>query len=213
MKKLLVIIAVVAVIAGISVSGCRRSGPAKSSSDSFNTFNGGILDYDYWKSIKNPGVLGLDDAVTLAIGRGGYENPEVFGGKVTWTLSETGVLEFILATRSQVSGKGSKATGSIIGIKAVGSGTVTVIATDAHGNTYKHEFRVGNGQHYKPDAEWYEYSSSGHYSSAFYSEYPDEEESSSSEDEEESSSSDLEEYSSSSELEEYSSSFAEPDDI
>ena len=69
MKKLLVIIAVVAVIAGVSVSGCRRSSPAKSSSDSFSTFNGGILDYDYWKSIKNPGVLGLDDAVTLAIGR------------------------------------------------------------------------------------------------------------------------------------------------
>ncbi|MBO4595476.1 MAG: hypothetical protein J5632_02555 [Bacteroidales bacterium] len=206
MKKLLVIIAVVAVIAGISVSGCRRSGPAKSSSDSFNTFNGGILDYDYWKSIKNPGVLGLDDAVTLAIGRGGYENPEVFGGKVTWTLSETGVLEFILATRSQVSGKGSKATGSIIGIKAVGSGTVTVIATDAHGNTYKHEFRVGKGQHYKPDAEWSELPSS--------SGYPhDDEASSSSEDEEESSSSDLEEYSSSSEEEEESSSSAEPDDL
>ena len=206
MKKLLVIIAVVAVIAGISVSGCRRSGPAKSSSDSFNTFNGGILDYDYWKSIKNPGVLGLDDAVTLAIGRGGYENPEVFGGKVTWTLSETGVLEFILATRSQVYNKGSKATGNIIGIKAVGSGTVTVIATDAHGNTYKHEFRVGNGQHYKPDAEWSELPSS--------SGYPhDDEASSSSEDEEESSSSDLEEYSSSSELEEYSSSSAEPDDF
>lgn len=196
MKKLLVIIAVVAVIAGISVSGCRRSGPAKSSSDSFNTFNGGILDYDYWKSIKNPGVLGLDDAVTLAIGRGGYENPEVFGGKVTWTLSETGVLEFILATRSQVSGKGSKATGSIIGIKAVGSGTVTVIATDAHGNTYKHEFRVGKGQHYKPDAEWSELPSS--------SGYPhDDEASSSSEDEEESSSWEEEE----------SSSSAEPDDL
>ena len=197
MKKLLVIIAVVAVIAGVSVSGCRRSSPAKSSSDSFSTFNGGILDYDYWKSIKNPGVLGLDDAVTLAIGRGGYENPEVFGGKVTWTLSETGVLEFILATRSQVSSKGSKAIGSIIGIKAVGSGTVTVIATDAHGNTYKHEFRVGSGQHYKPDAEWSELPSSSGY-------HDDDEASSSSDDEEESSSS---------EEEEESSSSAEPDDL
>ncbi|MBR6002645.1 MAG: hypothetical protein IK045_07260 [Bacteroidales bacterium] len=178
MKKIWIVIAALAVLTGIIVVGCHRSDGGSKESQTFEEFGATILDYDYWKNIHSPGIMGPGDEATLVVGKIGDQAGEAFSGQISWSLSRTGVVAFVDVTKSTVSEDGTTATGNIVGIKAIGEGDVTVFAEDGHGTSIEHGFHVELGQHYTPEGELVESSS-----------YYEEEESSSSEDEEESSSS------------------------
>ena len=86
MKRVVYFILAAAVLAGIIVAGCHKSG--KQDDSDFESFEAQILDYNVWTTIHSPGVLGLDDiGVTLAIGSGDYANQQVYSGKVATPLS------------------------------------------------------------------------------------------------------------------------------
>ena len=178
MKKIWMLIAAMAVLTGIIIVGCHRSDSDNDNSETFEEFGATILDYDYCKHIHSPGVMGPGDEATLAVGNIGDESVNTFSGKISWSLSRTGVVAFVDVTKSTVSEDGTTATGNIVGIKAIGEGDVTVFAEDGHGNSIEHSFHVEYGQHYNPEGDIVHSSS-----------LEEEEESSSSEDEEESSSS------------------------
>ena len=171
MKKFWLFLSAAAVLAGIFVVGCNPSDDHDSGD--FKSFGASLLDYDYWKPVHDPGVMGPGDEATLVIGKIGYEATELYLGKVTWSLSTEGVLVFTAGTTgATVAEDGLTATGIVVGIKAVGAGTVTVIATDASGIQIWHEFEVGYGQHYRPDGGWDKSSSySEDYSSTFGEDY------------------------------------------
>ena len=174
MKKFLIFLAAAVVLTGIIIVSCHRSNP--DGSGDFESFGASILDYDYWKPIHDPGIMGPGDVATLVVGKIGYEATEVFPGKVTWSISADGVLVFVQQiSKSEVAEDGLTATGNIVEIRAIGEGTVTVLAKDAAGNVIQHEFKVAEGQHYTPDGEWKEPSYSSfvevEYSSSLEEEY------------------------------------------
>ena len=163
MKKIIILLAAMAVAAGLVFVACHRSDSNKPETVSFLTFQADILDLDYWATIHTPGVMGIDEEATLVVGRSGYENPEYYPGDVIWNLAPAGVLIFVQATwKTGISEDKTTATGNIVGIRSVGEGSATVTATDSSGNIISHEFVVGNGQHYRPDAEWQDSSSSAY---------------------------------------------------
>lgn len=160
MKRLWITLTILAVIVtGIAVA-CSNEGHPAPQVD-FESFQAVLLDYDYWENVKNPTVMGIGDDVTMVVARGSYVTPEVYPGEVSWTLSSEGVIKFFASAKSSVSGNGTSASGSIVGIKAVGEGTVSVTIQDAFGHTIVHNFRVGAGQHYRPGGEWDDHTQSG----------------------------------------------------
>ena len=174
MKKFLILLAALAAAAGFVFVACHRSNSAEPEVPStFPSFQAEILDLDYWTAIRTPGVMGLDEAVTLVVGKSGYEDPKYYPGDVTWSVAPVGVLVFEQVTlKTSVSQDQRSATGNIVGIRSIGEGSATVIASDAEGNILTHEFVVGNGQHYRPDGQWQDNSSSSGYTNSSSCAYP-----------------------------------------
>ena len=172
MKKIFMLLIAMAGATGLVFVACHRSDSNKSEPVSFQSFRAEILDLDYWATIHTPGVMGVGEEATLVVGRAGYEDSKYYPGDVTWNLAPAGVLVFVSATwKTGISEDKATATGNIVGIRSISEGRATVTATDASGNILSHEFVVGNGQHYRPDGEWQDSSSSA-YPESSSSTYP-----------------------------------------
>ncbi|MBR0298392.1 MAG: hypothetical protein IJR01_05475 [Bacteroidales bacterium] len=155
MKKLWVLLAALTVAAGLVIASC--GGGSDKNDDvlvDFETFHAELLDFNLWKNINEPGVMGLYEIVPLAIGRSDYKNAKLYPGKVLWGMYPEGVVVFVETSKSTVSHEGTSAEGNIIGIKAIAEGTVEITALDNNGHNIKHTFLVGEGQHYSPDGQW-----------------------------------------------------------
>ncbi len=157
MKRIWAIAITLAVITGISISGCNHSNPEPSpAQEGFPAFGAEILDYNFIQAIRNPGVMGLDDNAFLFVGKvgGGYTH-EVYEGKCSWSLSDGGVAKFVPVTgKSQVGADGKTASGNVVILRAIAEGYVLITVSDAFGHDLEHVFRVGKGQQYRPDAVW-----------------------------------------------------------
>lgn len=155
MKKLWVLLAALTVAAGLVIASC--GGGSDKNDDvlvDFETFHAELLDFNLWKNINEPGVMGLYEIVPLAIGRSDYKNAKLYPGKVLWNMYPEGVVVFVETSKSTVSHEGTSAEGNIIGIKAIAEGTVEITALDNNGHIIEHTFLVGEGQHYSPDGQW-----------------------------------------------------------
>ena len=176
MKRIWAIAITLAVITGISISGCNHSNPEPSpAQEGFPAFGAEILDYNFIQAIRNPGVMGLDDNAFLFVGKvgGGYTH-EVYEGKCSWSLSDGGVAKFVPVTgKSEVGADGKTASGNVVILRAIAEGYVLITVSDAFGHDLEHIFRVGKGQQYRPDAVWSDVTQQDHNgsSSSYSSDY------------------------------------------
>lgn len=149
--------AALAVVSGLIIASCGGSGSSSDKIDKgFEATGMELLDYNYWQGINEPAVMGPNDMAVLAVGKGGYTDPKVYKGEVVWTVSPVGVVKFVAASNktSPVADNGDSAVGNVVSVIAVAEGEATVTARDVMGNTITHGFKVGEGQHYSPDATW-----------------------------------------------------------
>ena len=146
-----------AVVSGLIIASCGGSGSSSDKIDKgFEATGMELLDYNYWQGINEPAVMGPNDMAVLAVGKGGYTDPKVYKGEVVWTVYPVGVVKFVAASNktSPVADDGDSAVGNVVSVIAVAEGEATVTARDVMGNTITHGFKVGEGQHYSPDATW-----------------------------------------------------------
>ena len=157
--------AALAIVSGLIIASCGGSGSSSDNIDKgFEATGMELLDYNYWQGINEPAVMGPNDMAVLAVGKGGYTDPKVYKGEVVWTVYPVGVVKFVAASNktSPVADDGDSAVGNVVSVIAVAEGEATVTARDVMGNTITHGFKVGEGQHYSPDATWDEEAAGGH---------------------------------------------------
>lgn len=157
--------AALAIVSGLIIASCGGSGSSSDKIDKgFEATGMELLDYNYWQGINEPAVMGPNDMAVLAVGKGGYTDPKVYKGEVVWTVYPVGVVKFVAASNktSPVADDGDSAVGNVVSVIAVAEGEATVTARDVLGNTITHGFKVGEGQHYSPDATWDEEAAGGH---------------------------------------------------
>ena len=157
--------AALAIVSGLIIASCGGSGSSSDNIDKgFEATGMELLDYNYWQGINEPAVMGPNDMAVLAVGKGGYTDPKVYKGEVVWTVYPVGVVKFVAASNktSPVADDGDSAVGNVVSVIAVAEGEATVTARDVLGNTITHGFKVGEGQHYSPDATWDEEAAGGH---------------------------------------------------